>query len=102
MEVQAKCLLDLITKGAMPRYLYKYRAIDKNTEKIITDNELYFNSPVNFNDPYDCNIPIDSTSSDENIRNWYSKAEPNNPNKKDVNFYIQYFKENPNYVPTHI
>ena len=54
---------------SQPQYLYKYKSLkDKFTKKIITDNELYFNSPANFNDPYDCNIPEDSDFPDENIR----------------------------------
>lgn len=39
-----------------PKYLYKYRPINKNTIKLLTCNEAYFSLPTDFNDPFDCNI----------------------------------------------
>lgn len=95
-ENQAK-ILDLIKQGQIPCYLYKYKAIDKFTHSIIANNEMYFNSPENFNDPYDCNIPIESTSSDENIRDWILS---NGGNEEEVTVFIQHFRNNPDYVPT--
>lgn len=39
--------------------IYKYRDWnDKNHKKILFDNELWFSSPSNFNDPYDSVIPL--------------------------------------------
>ena len=40
------------------QYLYKYRPVNQHTKRIITHNELYFPSPNEFNDPFDCKIPI--------------------------------------------
>lgn len=36
--------------------IYKYRAIDSNTFRILICDEIYFASPSQFNDPFDCNI----------------------------------------------
>jgi hypothetical protein len=36
--------------------IYKYAAINSNTFRILVCNELYFASPENFNDPFDCNV----------------------------------------------
>lgn len=96
-ENQAQNLLDLIKQGLIPCYLYKYKTINQFTHSIIANNEMYFSSPANFNDPYDCNIPIDSTSSDENIRDWILS---NGGNEEDVPVFIQHFRNNPDYVPT--
>lgn len=42
----------------MDSYLYKYRVFDPEyplrTERIFTANEVYFPSPIEFNDPFDC------------------------------------------------
>lgn len=38
--------------------LYKYRAINDWTRSIICDDEIYFSSPSDFNDPFDCQLNI--------------------------------------------
>ena len=50
----------------MQKKLYKYRTFDndnpeskKRTEDIFLKNELYFSSPSNFNDPFDCLVHLD-------------------------------------------
>lgn len=58
----------------LPRKLYKYRSLNadygtiKNgkfipdkeyTEKIITDKKLHFSPAIEFNDPFDCNPPVE-------------------------------------------
>lgn len=45
-----------IHKGTSPSKLYKFKNIDKRTINIIKDAEFYFSSPLNFNDPFDCNL----------------------------------------------
>ena len=60
------------TEKIWPKFLYKYfslhelKEVDKyyvegkttyREERIFTHNEIYFSSPKNFNDPYDCRLP---------------------------------------------
>lgn len=45
-----------IAKGVFSRTLYKFIKFDDYTDKIIENSELYFSSPMNFNDPFDCNL----------------------------------------------
>lgn len=47
-----------VNQKSYPQFLNKYRSDDKNTRRIIMDNELCFSNPLIFNDPYDCNTPI--------------------------------------------
>lgn len=48
-----------ITKISIPDRLYKYRDwSNPNHRKIITEQEIYFSRPSEFNDPFDGNIPI--------------------------------------------
>lgn len=39
-----------------PKYLYKYRPINIHTLNLIISNEAFYSSPVDLNDPFDCNI----------------------------------------------
>jgi hypothetical protein len=42
----------------LPISMFKYRSWrDEYHRRILTENELYFSSPKNFNDPYDCGLP---------------------------------------------
>jgi hypothetical protein len=44
----------------LPKYLYKYRDFDQSGRNIrmLSHNEIFFSSPAKFNDPFDCQIPI--------------------------------------------
>lgn len=53
------------------QYLYKYRAVNGRLERILTDSELYFASPSEFNDPFDCKTPILYRGSDDDFKNFY-------------------------------
>ena len=52
MKIQA--LQQMITNGKINQMLYKYREVGEYTEKILTDHTLWFDHPINFNDPFDC------------------------------------------------
>lgn len=42
-----------------PQKLYKYRVWSNALhKKVLTESELFFSSPKNFNDPYDCGLPF--------------------------------------------
>ena len=60
-----------------PPILYKYRPFSANSLSIIIDKEVYFASPNDFNDPYDCQISLL-----EAAKAAVQKAE--NETKKDV------------------
>ena len=58
-------------------YLYRYLRFrrvgnrledwqDKRLERIFTHNELYFSSPIGFNDPFDCRMDFTFEGSDDN------------------------------------
>ncbi len=73
MSVKKERSLDIqksVELKIFPRFLYKYRTFNENTEKIIRDNALYFSDPDDFNDPYDCNPPINTDHSEEDIKDW--------------------------------
>lgn len=53
------------------QYLYKYRAVNDRLEQILAYNELYFASPSEFNDPFDCKTPVLYRGGDDDFRNFY-------------------------------
>lgn len=65
-----------------PKTLYKYRPVDirGHTNRIITHNELWFDLPRNFNDPFDCKPPADfsGTATDwkKSLKHFYGKLSP--------------------------
>lgn len=50
-------LVDPISKAQIPGKLFRYVAIDNWTLNFLENQELYLPAPV-FNDPFDCNIPV--------------------------------------------
>ena len=52
MKIQA--LQQMTTNGKINQMLYKYREVGEYTENILTDHTLWFDHPINFNDPFDC------------------------------------------------
>lgn len=48
-----------IEEKSLPQYLYKYYSFNKYTERIIVHNEIYFATPLEFNDPFDSKPAID-------------------------------------------
>jgi hypothetical protein len=42
--------------NTIPKNLYKYRSYNEITLKMLQNNEVYFASPLDFNDPFDCAV----------------------------------------------
>jgi len=59
----------LIENGELPRYIYKYTDIE-SLKLILEDSTLKFSKPSDFNDPFDCNITIDTENSTEEINEY--------------------------------
>ncbi len=71
----AKQLIQIgVDAKSYPQNIFKYRSDNDKTERIITDNELWFSNPLLFNDPYDCNTPINTTTSLSDIKAWLTKV----------------------------
>jgi hypothetical protein len=59
----------------IPNILYKYRDWeDKFHKRLLMDNEVYFASPRQFNDPFDCAIPFRYDEKDLTEENIFKKA----------------------------
>jgi len=53
--------------------IYKYRKIDDNTKNNLINNELFFNHPEKFNDPFDSKIKVEYKGTIEDWYNWASR-----------------------------
>ena len=67
------------------RFLYKYRTIDEDNisraRRIFTDNELYFSSKDQFNDPFDCKFGYSFAASKPEIKKYLlASLKRNQPN----------------------
>ena len=59
-----------------PEIVYKYRNwADTNHKNILLKNEIFFTSPKNFNDPFDCKIPVNFSllNTEDKIRDFMDK-----------------------------
>lgn len=71
---------------ADPKYLYKFRSFkNEKRKRILTDGELFFPSPDEFNDPFDTSIPIryENFTRNEFIRYWTDSYKEDYPNARD-------------------
>ncbi len=54
-ESLIECIKIGVENNQISQFLFKYRTID-STKKILGNNSLWFSSPNEFNDPFDCQI----------------------------------------------
>lgn len=81
-----------VEQKSYPQFLYKYRSDCEFTEKIFTENTLWFSNPKVFNDPYDCNTPINTTTPLADVKKWLISVGIGTDN---VDFYAEPLKKNP-------
>lgn len=67
----------IVEKGELPRYLYKYTSIE-SLMLILKNSTLKFSKPSEFNDPFDCNITIDTDNTEEEIEGYIKLLQQNN------------------------
>lgn len=62
-----------VAKGQIPQYIYRYRPIDEFFDDIFIKNSLWLSNPLDFNDPFDCRILIDTKNTVDEIRSYFVK-----------------------------
>jgi hypothetical protein len=93
--------IDDIEKGEIPRYLYKYRAPNEFTTRIIKNNALFYSTPLSFNDPFDCQITLNTENTLKEITAFLRQ---NSPDLKSSAIKSQalYWHKNPRLFHKHI
>ena len=84
-----------VDQGQLPKYVYKYRAININTEKIFSDSKLWFSKPSDFNDPFDCQVIVDTNNTESEIANFIRQNDPLMASK-NVKHFSRLWSKNPN------
>ncbi len=71
-----------VQQGQIPQYLYKYRKLSDTTDLIFTESKLWFSKPSDFNDPFDCQLTVDTKNTEMEIAIFLQKNAPGmNPNE---------------------
>jgi hypothetical protein len=80
-----------------PKYLYKYQPVNYHTLENLKAQKIFFSSPLNFNDPYDCalipNITEPTEEEIEEVREYFlSHNVPEELKDQFKKYNKQYFK----------
>lgn len=67
---------EAVEAGITPRILYKFRSPDEFTKKLIQNSAIYHSSPLNFNDPFDCQLTIDTTNTFAELVDFITRNNP--------------------------
>lgn len=67
-----------LIRKLIPRKLYKYNTITKYFLAGLARNELWFSSPLDFNDPFDCKVNLKFGKDRETVQRNFSKVFPAN------------------------
>lgn len=62
--------MEQIADGESPPFLYKYRAFNQYTKKLISHNEIFLASSSDFNDPFDSKIKTIFQGTDEDHKEY--------------------------------
>lgn len=82
-----------VNQKSFPQFLFKYRSDNSFTENIIVKNEMWFSNPLEFNDVYDCNTPINTDTSIEDIKYWLNNV---GIYQENIDELAERLKQNPN------
>ncbi|MDP2301658.1 MAG: DUF2971 domain-containing protein [Ignavibacteria bacterium] len=97
-------LIDLVVlmvhQAKLPQYIFRYRSIFRYCpngqifdtqyfDSIIVNNELWFSKGTEFNDPFDCNIEVDTNNTEDEIRNYISSRMPVGTSLDNINLLVE-------------
>ncbi len=69
-EIPLSKLIEIgVHNNQLSKFMFKYRTID-STKKILENNSLWFSSPNDFNDPFDCQIVPNTNNTLEEIESF--------------------------------
>jgi len=80
----------------LPKKIYKYFSINKNTLRVIREGQLWFSTPKSFNDPFDCKVKIGFGNTRDEIIDNLTKFLPEKFNHIISDPEMSNFFDNPN------
>ena len=77
LDDNSKVINAIVARAQFPRYIYKYTSI--NTLKLVLQSsKIKFSKPSEFNDPFDCNLTIETKCTDEEVEAYIRILNANN------------------------
>ncbi|MBH8559866.1 DUF2971 domain-containing protein [Hymenobacter negativus] len=95
----AELVLQDIAHERIPGHLYKYRDTGENTKKIFTQSKLYFAKPHQFNDPFDCQLTIDTTCTKAELMH-FIKRNNSHFSRAEGRRMVEKYMDNPSLLRT--
>ncbi|MDP8200789.1 MAG: DUF2971 domain-containing protein [Candidatus Tenebribacter burtonii] len=89
-----KACLFLVESKIVPRYLYKFCKVDDDLIDNLRNNQLWFSSSKDFNDPFDCKIKLANNMNPEEIEELANKLVELRIVNKNDRFKIVYVLKN--------
>lgn len=86
---------EMIAQGKLPSEVYKFIKIDENLLKTLINGEIWFPSPLSFNDPFDCQIDDQTDWSYESIRKYLTSIFPKTENDQSIEAKIKEYNLTP-------
>lgn len=87
-EEYASIIRELIANNELPRFVFKFISLDKLI-LLLKGGSIKFSKPSNFNDPFDCNITIDTNNTTEEIEKYVNDvAIRKNLNQQDKEQFL--------------
>jgi hypothetical protein len=83
-----------VEQGGLAQFVYKYRDLNPNTDKIFETSKLWFSNPSDFNDPFDCQVIVDTKNSEDEIAN-FLKQNALGMSSVDVKKFSRLWSKNP-------
>ncbi len=68
--VESKLIEQGVIQKSRNQLIYKYRSIEQGAE-ILASSQLYFSTPDKFNDPFDCQLSVNSQNTDQEIYDYF-------------------------------
>lgn len=90
----AELIIQDVANKLVPAYLFKYRDTGQNTKKIFSQSKLWFSPPPLFNDPFDCQLAIDTTCTKQELQT-FLKRNNEHYSRADIRRYSEIYHKNP-------
>lgn len=88
-------LKEIISSGRLPSVLYKHTKISEFLYDALRKSELWFSSPLSFNDPFDCQVDDDTQWTPEIIKEYIKSANENTGGNVNPDEIVFKEKQNP-------
>ena len=95
MEEDLSKSLEVHATEQLPEFIYKYKPIDQYLYESIINGEIWFASPLEFNDPFDSNIIIDENTSEEQIKKYFEIVYEGKNNQEEIQNLFKEVVEKP-------